>query len=138
MSSIPGMSLDDIRMDATNLYREEVITDLRVGSLHRLVPIKTDGTDDPSRPVHYTAQAQIMSQAGPLPIEAPIDAASLAEALEKFPLAVKAAVAALIQAVVLTTTARLSVVLLVVLWKFLRVVLGKLRTVFAGAQARPV
>ena len=97
MSSIPGMSLDDIRMDATNLYREEVITDLRVGSLHRLVPIKTDGTDDPSRPVHYTAQAQIMSQAGPLPIEAPIDAASLAEALEKFPLAVKAAVEQLVE-----------------------------------------
>ena len=39
----------EIQMDAANLYREESYTDLKAGSLRKLVPVKADGTDDPAR-----------------------------------------------------------------------------------------
>lgn len=86
------LPLDQIQVDQQNLYREESITDLRVATIRRLIPINTDGTDDISRPVQYIGSTQIISQMGPLPISAPIEAASLQEAIEKFPQAIKDAV----------------------------------------------
>lgn len=86
------LPLDQIQVDQQNLYREESITDLRVATIRRLIPINTDGTDDTSRPVQYIGSTQIISQMGPLPISAPIEAASLREAIEKFPKAIKDAV----------------------------------------------
>lgn len=86
------LPLDQIQVDQNNLYREESITDLRVATIRRLIPINADGTDDISRPTQYIGTTQIISQMGPLPISAPIEAASLQEAIEKFPQAVKDAV----------------------------------------------
>jgi hypothetical protein len=86
------LPLDQIQVDQQNLYREESITDLRVATIRRLIPINTDGTDDTSRPTQYIGSTQIISQMGPLPISAPIEAASLREAIEKFPQAIKNAV----------------------------------------------
>ena len=86
------LPLDQIQVDQQNLYREESITDLRVATIRRLIPINADGTDDISRPTQYIGSTQIISQMGPLPISAPIEAASLQEAIEKFPQAVKDAV----------------------------------------------
>ena len=86
------LPLDQIQVDQQNLYREESITDLRVATIRRLIPINTDGTDDTSRPTQYIGSTQIISQMGPLPISAPIEAASLREAIEKFPQAIKEAV----------------------------------------------
>ncbi len=86
------LPLDQIQVDQQNLYREESITDLRVATIRRLIPINADGTDDISRPVQYIGSTQIISQMGPLPISAPIEAASLQEAIEKFPQAIKDAV----------------------------------------------
>ena len=40
----------DFTVTKNNLYREEAITDLKVASIRRLVPIKTDGSPDASRP----------------------------------------------------------------------------------------
>ena len=81
--------LDQIQVDTANLYREESFTDLKVASIRRLVPIKIDGSDDDSRPAIYTGSAHIMSQMGPVPVNAQIEASSLLEALEKFPDAIK-------------------------------------------------
>ena len=86
------LPLDQIKVDQDNLYREESITDLRVATIRRLIPINADGTDDSSRPTQYIGSTQIISQMGPLPISAPIEAVSLQEAIEKFPQAVKDAV----------------------------------------------
>ena len=86
------LPLDQIQVDQQNLYREESITDLRVATIRRLIPITADGTDDTSRPTQYIGSTQIISQMGPLPISAPIEAASLREAIEKFPQAIKDAV----------------------------------------------
>ena len=58
----------EAKMDANNLYREEVVTDRKVGTLRMMTPIKSDGSADTSRPTLYIGEAQIMTQAGPLPI----------------------------------------------------------------------
>lgn len=89
--------LDQITVDTDNLYREESFTDLKVASIRRLVPIKIDGTDDDSRPAIYTGSAHIMSQMGPVPVSTQIEAASLQEALEKFPEAIKEAIDRMIE-----------------------------------------
>ncbi len=89
--------IGDVQVDRTNLYREETFTDLRVATIQRLTPIKPDGTPDNTRPVLFVGQTQLLSQAGPVPLTCPIEAASLEEALEKFPEAVKQGVERLIQ-----------------------------------------
>lgn len=89
MAEETKQGIDQIQFDAANLYREDQVTDLKVGSIQRLIPIKPDGSDDDSRPVRFTGQAQLMTQMGPLPISAPIDADSLAQAIEKFPAAIQ-------------------------------------------------
>ena len=97
MSDAERMNLDNVQIDKSNLYREESYTDLKVGSLQVLVPVQADGTNDDTRETMYVGQTQLMSQAGPLPLTAPIQAASLQEALEKFPEAVKQAVDKLVE-----------------------------------------
>lgn len=72
------------KMDAQDLYREDIYTDRRVGTLRVLTPVKADGTVDPARPVSYVGQAQIMTPAGALPLSFEIDAKNLAEACEGF------------------------------------------------------
>jgi hypothetical protein len=89
--------LGEIRVDDQNLYREEVYTDLRVATIRRLVPVKSDGSSDASRRELYSGQTNLMSQAGPLPVECPIDASSLEEAMAKFPEAIKQAVERLVE-----------------------------------------
>ena len=82
----------EAKMDSASLYREEIITDRKVGTLRVLTPIKDDGTTDAARPVLYMGEAQIMTQAGPLPISFEIDAKDLAEAVDQFGGAAKDAV----------------------------------------------
>lgn len=97
MSADEPKTLSDIQVDKTNLYREEVFTDLKIASIRVLLPITVDGQADTSRPVLYTGETQLMSQMGPVPVHAPIDAANLAEAIEKFPEAVNKAVERLME-----------------------------------------
>jgi hypothetical protein len=78
-------------MDPAELYREDLYTDRRVGTIRVLTPVKTDGSTDPARRVSYLGQAQIMTNAGMLPISFEIDAVTLAEAVEKFAPAAKVA-----------------------------------------------
>ncbi|RLE27858.1 MAG: hypothetical protein DRJ65_01590, partial [Acidobacteria bacterium] len=73
--------LDQVQFDSSNLYLEEVITDLRVGTIRRLTPLDTDGNRDLGRPMMFFAQAQIMSQMGPLPVSGKIEATTLKEAV---------------------------------------------------------
>ena len=74
----------ETRMDANDLYREEIISDRKIGSIQRLIPLTADGEEDPSRPVRYIGQAQIYTQAGPLPLSFELPAAGLREAVEMF------------------------------------------------------
>jgi hypothetical protein len=91
--------LSDVKFDRKNLYREETITDLKVGTIQRLVPIKTDGSRDTAREVIFVGQTQLLSQAGPVPVSARIEAADLEEALRKFPETMQRAVDRLVEQV---------------------------------------
>lgn len=88
--------MDKLEVDKNNLYREEVFTDLRVASIRRLTPITIDGSPDPGRETLFSAETQILTPQGPLPIQVPIEAKTLAEALEKFPAAVQQGVERLV------------------------------------------
>ena len=92
MSEAEKINLDDINVDRDNLYREEMITDLRVATLQVLTPIKPNGTVDAGRETLYVCQTQLMSRAGVLPVTAPVDARTLEEAINKFPAAIRDAV----------------------------------------------
>ena len=75
---------NEIKMDASNLYREEVFTDNAVGTLRRLTPVTSSGETDPGRPVQYLGATQVLTTAGPLPLSFDIEAGSLAEAAAAF------------------------------------------------------
>jgi hypothetical protein len=92
MAQRPEQGAPDTKMDATALYREDIVTDRKVGTIRRMTPLKSDGTDDAARPTLYVGEAQIMTNAGPLPINFEIEAKELAEAVEKFGDAAKEAV----------------------------------------------
>ncbi len=97
MSADGPKTISEIEVDKTNLYREELYTDLKIASIRVLTPVKVDGAIDTSRPVLYSGETQLMSQMGPVPVHAPIDAANLDEAIAKFPEAVNQAVERLME-----------------------------------------
>lgn len=83
--------LPEIKFDVQGLYREEVFTDRRAGTLRRMTPVLVDGSIDAARPVLYAGQTQLLTPGGVLPLGFEIEAKDLAEAIEKFPEAVKVA-----------------------------------------------
>ena len=83
--------LPDVELDSKGLYREDVFTDRRAGSIRRLTPVTIDGAVDPARPVLFSGQTQLLTPAGVLPLGFEIEARTLEEALRKFPDGVKAA-----------------------------------------------
>jgi hypothetical protein len=99
MNDPQAQALSEITFDAANLYREEIFTDLKVGSLKQLTPMTVDGERDLGRPVVFMGETQLMSQLGPLPVQVRIDADSLADAIKAYPEAIKAAVEAMIEEV---------------------------------------
>jgi hypothetical protein len=84
MAVNPTERAPDAKMDPDTLYREEIYTDRRVGTIRVLIPVKSDGSPDPARKTIYTGEAQILTGAGPLPIGFDIEARSLEEAARKF------------------------------------------------------
>lgn len=85
MSDSEQKNFVDIKMDEANLYREEVFTDGRVGAIRRLTPIKADGSADKGRDILFMGNTQLISPAGqPVPIQCPIEASTLAEAVSGF------------------------------------------------------
>jgi len=87
-----SIDIDNLRMNTDDLYREEVFTDQQVGTLRRLTPVTTDGSEDTSRSVRYLGQSQMMTPMGALPLNFEIEADSLEKALEMYADAAKQAV----------------------------------------------
>ncbi len=85
-------SLENISIDNENLWKEETFTDLKVGSIRVLTPIKIDGSPDESRQPTYSATTNIMTPGGALPISGEIDASNLEEACANFNDAINAAI----------------------------------------------
>ena len=74
----------DSSMDANNLYREEVVTDQKVGTIRVLTPVTAGGMVDAKRTVQYLGQASILTPGGALPLNFDIPANSLGEAVAGF------------------------------------------------------
>jgi hypothetical protein len=85
-------STEELQMDANNLFREEIITDRRIGTIRILYPVKSDGSEDGSRKRAYLGETQIMTPMGALPLAFQLDGETLSEAVEKFSEAAHAAV----------------------------------------------
>lgn len=83
--------LPDIQLDSAGLYREDIFTDRRAGTIRQLIPVTVDGATDPARPVLYSGQTQLLTPTGVLPLGFEIEASSLADAIAKFPAAVQGA-----------------------------------------------
>ena len=79
------------QMSAEELYREEIFTDRRVGTIQRLTPVTAAGNTDGSRQVLYVGQTQILTAAGALPLSFEIEAKALDEATKLFGDAAKVA-----------------------------------------------
>jgi hypothetical protein len=91
MASDPNR-MGEMTMDSTSLYREEIYTDRKVGTLRVLQPVKSDGSADASRATVYQGEAQLMTNMGPLPISFDIDAKNLADAIAGYAEATKAGI----------------------------------------------
>jgi hypothetical protein len=86
MSTDP--QLPEIRFDTAALYQEDVFTDRAAGTIRRLRPVNASGEPDPSRPVLFSGQTQLLTPGGVLPLGFEIEATSLEDAIAKFPQAV--------------------------------------------------
>ncbi len=82
----------EVEFDSANLYREELFTDRRAGTIRRLTPVTQSGEPDPSRPVLFSGQTQLLTPAGILPLSFELPGATLAEALAHFSEGVQAAI----------------------------------------------
>ena len=92
MASEPGTRSSEAAMDAASLYREEIYTDRKIGTLRVLLPVKSDGSPDAARRTLFQGEAQLMTNMGPLPISFDIEASTLAEAVAGYAEATKAGI----------------------------------------------
>ena len=89
----------DFTVDKNNLYKEESITDLKTASIKCLTPVKIDGTKDESREMIFIGQTQLMSPQGLLPLQVRLNAATLEEAMDRFPAAMEQEMAQMVESV---------------------------------------
>ena len=74
-------SIDELSMDPSELFREETVTDRKVGTIRVMTPITSDGAQDAGRETIYAGETQIMTPIGALPIAFQIEADSLQKAV---------------------------------------------------------
>jgi hypothetical protein len=79
----------NLTMDAANVYREDVYTDRKVGTIRCMTPVKSDGTPDAGRTPLYVGEAQILTPMGAIPVTFEIEATDLADAVKKYEAAAK-------------------------------------------------
>jgi len=77
-------SRQEIQMQADGMYREEVFTDNAVGTIRRLTPVTSKGEPDTSRAETFVGSTQVMTQAGPLPLNFEIEGSTLSDAIAGF------------------------------------------------------
>ena len=92
MAERQDQRLPEPKMDPAELFREEVITDRKVGTIRVLTPIRSDGSTDAGRKTLYLGEAQIYTTMGTLPLSFELDADSLSDAVTKYAPAAKQAV----------------------------------------------
>ncbi|MCX8049101.1 MAG: hypothetical protein N3A55_05515 [Methylohalobius sp.] len=78
------MREETAQMDPEHLYREEIYTDLKTGTIKQLVPVTATGAPDPARQPVFLGQATVLTPMGSLPLSFEIEAKTLREAVEKY------------------------------------------------------
>ena len=76
--------MPDLKMDTDSLYREEVITDQKIGTIRQMIPVTAEGDTDPARSVMFVGSAQMMTPAGALPLSFKLEATNIAQAVAGF------------------------------------------------------
>ena len=89
----------DLIVDRQNLYKEESFTDMKVCTIRRLTPVKSDGTVDKTRKTIFVGSTNLITPNGPLPIQSMIQAKELQQAIKNFPEAMKSAMEKLVEEV---------------------------------------
>jgi len=74
----------ELTMDGASLYREEVFTDRKIGTIRVLTPVTSTGAPDGTRAILYSGETQLLTPGGLLPLVFEIAATSLADAVEQF------------------------------------------------------
>lgn len=92
MAQRPDDRGGDPTMDPASLYREEIVTDRKVGTIRVMTPIRSDNSPDKGRDVVYIGEAQLMTSVGALPINFEIEAKTLEQAVANFAETAKEAV----------------------------------------------
>jgi hypothetical protein len=83
-SAMAADSAPELKMDPANLYREDIFTDRKVGTIRVMTPVKRDASTDAGRKVIYVGETQLMTPVGALPLAFEIEADSLGNAAAKF------------------------------------------------------
>jgi hypothetical protein len=84
MAGRPDDMAAEPTMDASSLYREEIYTDRKVGTIRVLTPVAANGSPDLGRPMVFVGEAQLLTTVGALPLSFEIDARSLEDAVAKY------------------------------------------------------
>jgi len=77
-------AVPEIQMNINELYKEDVYTDQKVGTIRRMTPVTPEGEFDEARKVLYFGGTQMMTPAGPLPLNFEIEGSNLAEIVNNF------------------------------------------------------
>ena len=78
--------------DKAGLYREDSFTDRKVGTIRQLTPVTAGGDRDEARPIIFMGATQVMTAAGPVPLNFDIPGDNLEDATGKFGAAAEKAV----------------------------------------------
>ena len=78
-------------MDSSDLWREDVFTDRKIGTIRRLTPVKPDGSPDAARKTIFVGEASLDTPAGALPLNFEIPAETLDRAVAGYSEAAKKA-----------------------------------------------
>jgi hypothetical protein len=89
MAQQPDGKTMNLTMDAASVFREDVYTDRKVGTIRCLTPVKSDGTPDSGRKASYIGEAQILTPMGAIPVTFEIAADGLDDAIKKYEAAAK-------------------------------------------------
>jgi hypothetical protein len=85
MEKLDEAEVKGVEVQLDKLIRVERITDQSTVSITRLIPIKSDGSDDTSRSVKFLGSTQFESPYGPIPVNVDLESECLKEALAKYP-----------------------------------------------------
>lgn len=70
--------------DQGGLYREDSFTDRKVGTIRQMTPVTVSGDRDEDRAILFMGATQVMTAAGPVPLNFDIPGENLGEAANNF------------------------------------------------------